>query len=101
MLLHSTMLLYLTDLAPFVITMKNWVEEEFQEQQGWLVEQVKLIDNIFFLMAFANADDRDAALKAAPWFMFRSFILMATWNPDFDIHKDFQTKIPILIQLPY
>lgn len=29
------------------------------------------------------------------------FIFMATWNPAFNVHKDFRTKIPTWIELPY
>lgn len=77
------------------------MEEEFQDRNGWSVEQVKLIGKKFFLIAFAKAIDRDVALEAAPWFMFKSFVFMAAWNPNFNVHKDFRTKIPTWIELPY
>lgn len=65
-LLHSTMLLYFTNKAPSAIPIKNWVEEEFQEQNGWPMEQVKLVGNNFFLFAFTNKGDRDTTLHATP-----------------------------------
>lgn len=77
-LLHSTMLLYFTNRAPSIIFVKNWAKEEFQDMVGWQVDQVKLIDNNFFLIAFKKAKDRDTTLKAAPWFMYQRFFLTTT-----------------------
>lgn len=77
-LLHSSMLLYFTDRAPLVISVKNWAKDEFQEHQGWPIEQVKLIGNNFFLVSFIQATDRDTTLKATSWFMFHHFVFTTT-----------------------
>lgn len=93
-LIHSSMLLYFTNRAPSVISVKNWVEDEFQNQNDWPVAQLKLIGNNFFMIAFTRAEDRDVTLKATPWFIFKIFVFAMAWNPDFNVHKYFCTKIP-------
>lgn len=32
--------------------------------------------------------------------MYRRFVFTAAWNPEFNVHKDFRTKIPTWIDLP-
>lgn len=53
------------------------------------------------MVAFNQATHQKTTLKAAPWFMFRQFVFAATWNLDFDVHKDFKMKVPIQVELPF
>lgn len=33
--------------------------------------------------------------------MYRQFVFTIAWGPEFNVHKDFRTKIPTWIELPY
>lgn len=63
--------------------------------------QVKSLGFNFFLISFDSTANRDAALSHAPWFMYKRFVFIAEWKPEFDIRKDFDKFIPIWMEIPY
>lgn len=54
----------------------------------------------YFMIRFANEEDRDKILCAGPYHLMRRLVVMKSWIQEFNFKEDILTTIPLCIKLP-
>ncbi|KAH0749146.1 hypothetical protein KY290_028378 [Solanum tuberosum] len=54
----------------------------------------------YFVVRFANEEERDKVLCAGPHYFLKRPVIMKPWLPEFNFKKEILTTIPIWIKLP-
>ncbi|KAK6773645.1 hypothetical protein RDI58_028883 [Solanum bulbocastanum] len=54
----------------------------------------------YFLVRFANMDDRNEVLYSGPHFLNNRPIIVKIWSPEFDFNKEVLQTVPISVKYP-
>lgn len=54
----------------------------------------------YFLVRFANVDDRNEVLYSGPYLMNNRTIIVKIWSPEFDFNKEVLQTVPIWVKYP-
>ncbi|KAH0652021.1 hypothetical protein KY290_032498 [Solanum tuberosum] len=54
----------------------------------------------YFVVRFANEEERDIVLCSGPHYLLRRLIIMKPWDPNFNFKEEILTTIPLWVKLP-
>ncbi|WMV54716.1 hypothetical protein MTR67_048101 [Solanum verrucosum] len=54
----------------------------------------------YFVVKFANAEERDMVLCSGPHHLLRRPVIMKPWVPEFNFKEEILTTIPLWVKLP-
>ncbi|XP_061360944.1 uncharacterized protein LOC133304882 [Gastrolobium bilobum] len=57
-------------------------------------------ENDFFLVRFENKSDMEHALTTCPWIIFDHYLVVRSWEPDFNAYQASSNKIIAWVRLP-
>ncbi|KAH0712497.1 hypothetical protein KY289_008456 [Solanum tuberosum] len=92
-----SIVVYLVGTTPSIGAMERFI----MGQGTFTNKPIKLyhIDG-YFVVRFANAEERDMVLCSGPHHLLRRPVIMKPWVPEFNFKEEILTTIPLWVKLP-
>ncbi|XP_015169869.1 uncharacterized protein [Solanum tuberosum] len=93
----SSIVVYLVGTTPSIGAMERFI----MGQGTFTNKPIKLyhIDG-YFVVRFANAEERDMVLCSGPHHLLRRPVIMKPWVPEFNFKEEILTTIPLWVKIP-
>ncbi|KAH0709217.1 hypothetical protein KY284_010644 [Solanum tuberosum] len=95
--LTQSLILYVVGESPTIAAMERYITLQVNTMSK---PKVYYHNDGYFLVRFANMDDRNKVLYSGPHFLNNQPIIVKVWSPEFYFNKEVLQTVPIWVKYP-
>ncbi|KAH0706289.1 hypothetical protein KY289_011365 [Solanum tuberosum] len=95
--LTQSLILYVVGESPTIAAMEGYITLQVNTMSK---PKVYYHNDAYFLVRFANMDDRNKVLYSGPHFLDNQPIIVKVWSPEFHFNKEVLQTVPIWVKYP-